>query len=313
VKLNTSYTGSPDFGYEELIPVNNHGVQAGYMNRKGELVITATHYQQGDFNEGLAVFKDIVKITGGSAEVRMGYMNRTGKIVIPEAYDHAYPFSDGLAKVVKGGKSYYIDHNGKTAIPVIASFQNSEPFSEGKAAVSVLVKTGSKTAVKTGFIDTKGQWVLKPVYDSAGPFLDGITVAVMDGKSGLIDKTGKWIVKPQYGIDTGFNGNFGNGYVLIVQNGGNSYKQWLADAKGKVTAVPGADHLRSYSEGLVSYENNNLYGFKNLAGTIIIKPQFDWVEDLHGGAARVHIVQDNAQSAYLIDRTGKILWQAASN
>ncbi|AIQ14024.1 WG repeat-containing protein [Paenibacillus durus] len=312
--LSTSYTENPDFGYEELIPVKKNGISAGYMNRAGELAFAASHYQLGQFNEGLATFKDLVTMKGGGTQVRIGYLNRTGRIVIPAAYDHAYNFSDGLAKVVKGGKTYYIDHNGKTAIPVISGIQSSDSFSEGKAAVSVLVKTGGKTTAKTGFIDTKGQWVLKPVFDWAGPFSDGIAVASMNGKSGLIDKNGKWIVKPQYSKDAGFSGSFENGYILFVRRSGNSYKQWLMDTKGKLTAVPGADHIGTYSEGLVPYEANNLYGYKNLAGDVIIKPQFAWVEGFRGGAARAHIFnQDDTYTSLLIDKTGKILWPGANH
>lgn len=52
---------------------------------------------------------------------------------------------------------------------------------------------------KFGYIDTKGNWVIKPRFESAGPFVDGYaTVEVVDPKTNkivyrTIDRTGKFI------------------------------------------------------------------------------------------------------------------------
>lgn len=301
-----------DFGYEELVPVKKNFVSAGYMNRKGELVFTAYHYQLGRFSEGLAAFKDMVPLKDSKYQVRrMGYLNRNGQVVIPAIYDYAYDFSDGLAKVVKAGKTYYIDHTGRTAIPTLSGIQNSESFFDGLAAVRVMVKSGGKSTVKSGFINTKGQWAIKPIYESAYSFSEGIAEVVLDGKRGFIDKKGNWIIKPQNYKDAGFTGRFENGYIQFFRNIGDGHKQWLMDTKGKLIAIPGADHIGAYSEGLISYEENQLYGYKNLAGDVIVKPQFTTADAFRGGAAKAMLyIKDNSYIYSLINNEGKIVWQS---
>lgn len=104
-QLRTSNTPVYDFGYEELLPVKTSAYTAGFMNRAGELALDTPHYQVGQFYEGLAWFKDMVKTGSGGFSVKMGFMNRAGKIVIPAIYSRVYDFSDGLAKVA-GGKTF---------------------------------------------------------------------------------------------------------------------------------------------------------------------------------------------------------------
>jgi len=304
-QLNVSYTNAQDFGYEELIPVKQSGYTAGYMNRAGELAISAPHDQLGPFSEGLAWFRDVVKTADGKTAVKMGYLNRSGKVVLPGIYNRASDFSDGMAKVLKDGKTYYIDHNGKTVIPFISGTTNAEPFSEGRAAVSVRVKSGGKTAVKTGFIDSKGKWALQPIYDWAGSFSEGIAAVTLNGRSGLIDKQGKWIVNPQSNYQ--FLGSYQNGYILVSVAGVYNYKHWLVDKRGKMIAVPGADQLASYGAGLVSYYDEML-GIKDFAGKVIVEPMFTMIA-FHPGAIKGYIYQnDSSFTGYLMNPAGKIIW-----
>lgn len=202
----------------------------------------------------------------------------------------------------------------KKFIPVLPGIQSSEPFSDGLAAVSVMIKSGRKSTVKSGYINTKGKWAIKPVYDWAYSFSEGLSEVGLNGKKGLIDKKGNWIVKPQYGKDAGFTGQFENGYIHFFRNNGDGYKQWLMDTKGKLIAIPGAEHIGTYSEGLISYEENQLYGYKNLAGEVIIKPQFTTAEAFRGGVAKVSLfIKDNTYTYSLINSRGKIVWQSVGN
>ncbi|WP_379135752.1 WG repeat-containing protein [Paenibacillus sp. sgz500958] len=307
-QLKTSYTGVLDFGYEELIPVKKSGYTAGFMNRAGELAVDAPHYQLGQFSEGLATFKDLVKTESGGITVKMGYMNRTGRIVIPAIYNRAYDFADGMAKVLSGGKTYYIDHNGKTAIPVIFGSQSTDSFSEGLAAVSVRTTNGGKSVFKTGYIDTKGKWVIKPVYDYASPFRDGVAVIVNNGKTGLINQKGVWIFKPQSTESIQFIGYFNDGYIMLSQRHPYDYTQRLVDTKGKLIAIPGADHLISYGEGMVAYEEGPV-GFKTLAGQTMVKPIYSFVSTFQGGAAKAYVNNaNNTYTPYLINKAGEVVW-----
>jgi len=55
-----------------------------------------------------------------------------------------------------------------------------------------------KQKMKYGFIDRSGEYVIQPQFDFALLFSDGLALVVQDKKYGYIDKTGKFIVKPQF-------------------------------------------------------------------------------------------------------------------
>jgi len=61
-------------------------------------------------------------------------------------------------------------------------------FSEGFAAVQV--------GRKWGFIDTTGQTVIKPQFNSAGEFRGGLASVTTDNGKGYIDKTGRYVWPP---------------------------------------------------------------------------------------------------------------------
>ena len=44
-----------------------------------------------------------------------------------------------------------------------------------------------------GYVDKRGEWVIKPRYDHAEMFQDGIASVTLDGTRGWIDKSGKYI------------------------------------------------------------------------------------------------------------------------
>ncbi|KUP21748.1 WG repeat-containing protein [Paenibacillus sp. DMB5] len=309
--LKTPYAAVHDFGYEELIPVKKSGYTAGFMNRSGELAIDAPHYQLGQFSEGLAWFKDLVKTETGGITVKMGYINRAGKVVIPAIYNRASDFSDGLAKV-SGSKTFYIDHNGKTVIRAVTGLQNSEPFSNGLAAVTVRTTSAGKSVIRTGFINTKGKWAIKPIYDYASSFSEGIATATVNGKSGLIDTKGNWIVKPKYSGGSGFIGQFHDGYILLTISGKYDYTYRLVDAKGNIITVPGAGQIAGFGDGIVSYFGDTGMGFMNPAGEVIVKPAYSYVWNYTAGAGKafVDLNNDNEYSAYLINKAGEVVWSA---
>ena len=67
-----------------------------------------------------------------------------------------------------------------------------------------------------GFINLKGEWVIKPQYQSVGEFAsNGLANVDVDyDKSGFIDKTGKMVIEPI------FEGawQFSNGLACIYEN-----------------------------------------------------------------------------------------------
>jgi len=59
---------------------------------------------------------------------------------------------------------------------------------EGLAAVSK----------KWGFIDKNGSMVIKPEFDKAESFSEGLAAVAVNGKWGYIDKAGKFAIEPRF-------------------------------------------------------------------------------------------------------------------
>jgi hypothetical protein len=69
-------------------------------------------------------------------------------------------------------------------------------WSEDLIAASV----GEKDQQLWGFIDMIGKWVIRPSYQAAKNFHDGVAAVRVNNKYGYIDKKGDFIVKPQFDV-----------------------------------------------------------------------------------------------------------------
>ena len=108
---------------------------------------------------------------------KSGFVDAHGNVVVAARFDMAGPFHDGVAQVGD------LDPDGTPAVPGIVKrrvgfintsgdmvtplcFDYARDFSDGRAAVMV--------GKKWGFIDRNGVVVIKPQYDAAWAFTEGI-------------------------------------------------------------------------------------------------------------------------------------------
>lgn len=155
--------------------------QFGYINTKGEVVISPKFASVGDFNNGLAWAKN--------EEGMYGYINNTGEWVISPTYDATRDFDgkSGMARVKKGDEWFYIDKAGK---PLKIELSRYDDFRDGLAK--------AKKEDKVGFIDKGGNWVIKPTLEDARDFQNGYAAARVGEKWGLINTKGEWVIQPQF-------------------------------------------------------------------------------------------------------------------
>jgi hypothetical protein len=178
------------------------GSKYGYMDKRGNVVISPRFAAVGEFSEGLAAVE--VEVGGGGGLV-WGYVDKTGVWVIQPEFTSAGPFSDGLAAVRKSNQDFgFIDKTGAWAIhPEPAGFLYAESFSEGLACVEVMAGEYHDTP-KFGFIDKSGDMVIEATFDTPGYFSQGRAAMGMFGQEqgvaywGYIDKSGEWVVEPTY-------------------------------------------------------------------------------------------------------------------
>lgn len=146
---------------------------AGFVDPAGVWIVAPGYFKAGDFHEGLASVCE---------RSLCGFVDRLGVAVIELRYDDAGSFSQGLAPVRVGARWGYVDRAGRMAIAPV--FDEAQPFSEGLARVSVVKDASfdpkfggySGRAPFSGFIDARGQLILKTVMLGATSFAEGFTV-----------------------------------------------------------------------------------------------------------------------------------------
>lgn len=120
-----------------------------------------------------------------------------------------FKMSEGLATILKDSRWVIIDKNFKE----VAALKNNgyaivDPFKDGMAAIGTYDN-------KWGFIDSDGQEIVTPQYESVEDFSTGLAIIVSDDtKYGVINKSGKVILEPVYErVETG------NGLIAAKKDG----------------------------------------------------------------------------------------------
>lgn len=237
-------------------------------------------------------------------------------------------------KLTPQGKQWgYINESGKLAIA--PQFESAEFFSpEGTAVVGL---KGRKA-----LISTKGDILLKPVYDSLKVFSQNRRVGVRDevwtemldkaGKAiyetqlsiypmaeggariqeyvgdrvleGYIDDSGTVVIDPQFIYSTDFFNQKavvkkGEGAFAIIDPTGNT----LTDFEAEAVLQPTEESFAFQQRG----KSSMLWGYRNLAGEVIIKPAFAEVQPFHKGIAIVAQKQGGVLRYGLIDTKSRFI------
>ena len=241
------------------------------------MIIIAVLFSACDLFAPSKLEEDISLIPVQSGD-KCGYINREGKYIINPQFWSARFFSEGLGKVeTMDEKTGYIDKKGNFVVP--AQYSWGTDFSEGLAFVCDKDSGGRILC-----IDKKGntKFELKNI-DYASSFSEGLAAFRKGDKVGFIDKKGNLVVPAQYSWGTDFSE--GLAFVCDKDSGGRIL---CIDKKGNTKfELRNIDYAGSFSEGLAPIRKGDKIGFIDKTGKIIVKPQFDRVEDFQEGLAAV--------------------------
>lgn len=204
---------------------------------------------------------------------KWGYMDTKGKLIIPAQYDDANDFNDGYAAAKKGSRFVVLNVKGEEFPVEDASVVDIKTFSEGMAPY----KTADK---KFGFIDTGGKVAVKAQYESVGYFSDGLAWA-KQGALGFIDRKGEWVIKPRFTAGKEFDKTSGLARVREGESWG------YVNKSGEMMYVKDAQAWGDFSEGLSDGKKGDKKGFYDSKGNWVIEPQFDGTRDFKNGFAAV--------------------------
>jgi hypothetical protein len=284
-----SHKGAKDNYSYDLIAVQSED-KWGYIDKDGKYVINPQFNEAYLFTDGLALVQ--------SQEGKYGYIGPDGKFLINATFKGATGFSEGLAfvtndngfptcidesgnikfelKEVSQASSFkeglacieiknkwgYIDETGKVVIT--PQFDDSQPFSEGFAAVASKDKAGE---LVWGFIDKSGKILINPQFKTAYNFVNGKAL-VNDGKKyGYIDDKGLYTINPQFDQGRAFS----EGLAAVKQG-----ELWgFISEDGKISINPQFEQVSSFKNGLAAVRSGkDNWGYIDLKGKYAINPQF---------------------------------------
>ena len=165
--------------------------RARVKSQIGEWIIDSS----GNFIAKQPVALEGIRFSDGLIAVRrdgkLGYMDVDGNIVIQPQYDQGGEFSEGLAAVESGGKWMFIDKSGTTTAQLPSDVIFAEPFSDGLS----LATSNAQPLRKFGYVDRNGKWAVKPEWEDANPFHDGLAYVGIwkNGMVAYIDHRGRHV------------------------------------------------------------------------------------------------------------------------
>ena len=253
---------------------------------------------------------------------KVGFVNKFGNFVIPPEFDNTFSYFVGDLTAASIDKLWgFIDRKGSWLVKpkyqrVIDITENLLiVIEDGKYKIldrkseSVIASfdeisdfrgelASIRVAKKWGFIDLRGKVVIEPQFDDAGGFSEGLANVKKNGKTFYINKSGETIL--QLGANVSVGGIFKEGLALIVVN--NRYG--FIDIKGNIVIKPEfKDVSYQFNEGFARFCENEKCGFINREGEKVISAQFDYVEEFTEGLAHVEL---NGKNGF-INSSGEII------
>jgi hypothetical protein len=272
---------------KHLFPVDRNG-KWGFIDASGKIVIEPAFEEVAHFSEGLAAVK---------LNDKYGYIDQTGKTVIEPQFRYVFAFREGLAWVV-GETEGFIDKTGQIVLTAPPGTYCRE-FREGLAKTMLrqprFPSLDPDWKYKVGFIGKTGQYVIRPEFDAAWDFREGLAAVQLDGRWGFIDKTGRFVLRPQYERAS----YFAEGLAAVGKDG----KTIFVDRKGKQAIAPEYEDAHGFHEDLAGVKIGGKWGFIDKQGTVRIEPGFDEVSSFFNG--RASIVMDKKYG--YINKRGEVV------
>ncbi len=320
----------------------------GLLDRDGNIRVPAKQLTAPQFDGGVWISK------------YLGYSciyDTQGRRLTRKAYRSISPPHEGMLRVSRNGKFGFIDIWGREVIR--CRFDRAGHFYDGCAPVNTRTK-------KTWRIDKAGRAVIEPAFRQEPAYEYHLTPVTKGGLVGLKDSKGQWVVQPVYKRIGPFDCSGANDGLPVsrglkpaaptapVSLGESLAAKWdriatglesiekpppprlaiVQTADGKWGILDAEGELRCkrldwlivvwgglrFSEGLARVTRGGKVGFVDRTGKMVIEPQFDYAEDFSGGLSRIimgithrelyGLLTDveTARWGY-VDRAGRIVWK----
>lgn len=251
VLLDFKYKGISKFGTEKY-RVNYGNKKPIFFNKKGHEVISLKYEKFGGFFDGMCRVR---------VDSLWGFVDNNGNEIIACQYEDARNFSEGLAAVLINDEWIFIDKKGNEQLNPSAKIPFLENIGKFKNGLCWY-----KVGKFYGYFDKNGKTKIKPQYTKVFDFENGVARVVYDRKTGVIDTKGRWLLKPKdYEVIFPFSDNG----VAVVRKKFNE-KSGLINNKGEVLTDLKYGFVDKFSNGYARVSDKKGYGFVNTRGHEVI-------------------------------------------
>ncbi|MBP7708010.1 MAG: WG repeat-containing protein [Candidatus Aminicenantes bacterium] len=260
------------YSYSEGLAVVKVGDVYGCIDKAGKLIVSPRFALITPFKDGLAIAYEYhqQRRSNSLSKGNAGFIDRSGNWVIEPRFKVLSRFNEGLASAWADDGDGYIDKEGSWAIRKPGIFCFAKEFSEGLASAGNS-SNRDFLAYREGFIDKTGDWAIKPIFEFARGFRNGLASVRYEGKWGFIDRAGTWVIPPQFDdVKPGY-------FEQSLEGSISSGKEGLAPV-----CVGGKD------EGYIS-KTRSKWGYIDKSGRWIINPQYEDAEPFSGAFAAVMV------------------------
>ncbi|HND37345.1 MAG: WG repeat-containing protein [Candidatus Obscuribacter sp.] len=219
----------------------------------------------------------------GMENLAFSYCTETGDILAAR-FDQVSAFSNGVAAVRRGRLVGFVGLDGKyLANSKLVECEFKDQLSQGCLAACV---NG-----RWGYLDTGGNWIIKPQFDRAEPFRNDFALVVLANSGSAVEKSNcvSYVDKTGRIFDQRFHcgESFEEGYaaVSVVSMAQPSTRLWgLIDGRGEWVLEPRYTRIDPPVGSKRLVHNNDLVGiFSN--GKLTLAPKYQHIGNFCDGLA----------------------------
>lgn len=218
-------------------------------------------------------------------KAQVGLRNPEGQEVLPAGYDEVEPVHPHFTIVQLEERLGVVGTGGIPLLPIY--FEKLEYLGD---SLLLAQRLGNQ-----GILHLSGDTIVAFAYERLVPRNDTSYWAFLNGKMGLINAIGTTLIEPRFDLIDSFHGNQA---VVNGQNGViNDLGDWVI-APGQFTSLTPVG-----IEGYLVQTGENLWGFANRRGQVVIAPEYGHLRALAPG---VLIAQQEGQFG-MLSTSGQIL------
>jgi|GEM_PF-1764887 len=202
-----------------------------------------------------------------------GLLDSTGREAIVPQYDSILPPEEGFIWAKKQSTWFFLDLKGQKITPLRSTYEYAWPF-DNRWNMEKNSAGWVKSKGKFGLINRAGKEIAPPVYNAAGRFSGGVTVAMKGKNMLLVDTLGRETDIPDYA-------EAGSLYDEMIQVKKDTLWGFI-DKFGQEKIPFRFQGVRGFYQGRSAVKRNNRWGCIDKHGVEIIQPMYDgvgWFEE----------------------------------